>query len=277
MVGKAIPRECQRPALGQLDLHEGRLEDVFGESAECDDETRPDAAAKRAWTRLGRLPSRTFSINAHGSPPPWSRSTCSRSPLPCCCTTPAGACRTQDAALRLLHVAARLARGQRRLRLRINRAWPWATHLTTAFGTAGLVQLRDAATAYPVGSSRCRNQARVGTPSPATRSRATYPCLPAGSPARPESCRSLVADFDTGRSLQVTKARTSPVAWLRMLGTGAGKSSCGPVPASKFGSAVARRRGASTSWLGHRGGRNLHGSRSNTAIKAGRSRGDSDV
>jgi hypothetical protein len=34
---------------------------------------------------------------------------------------------------RLLHVAARLTRGQRRLRLRIQRSWPWARHLVTAF------------------------------------------------------------------------------------------------------------------------------------------------
>ena len=34
---------------------------------------------------------------------------------------------------RLLHVAARLTRGQRRLRLRIDRRWPWATHLAAAF------------------------------------------------------------------------------------------------------------------------------------------------
>ena len=34
---------------------------------------------------------------------------------------------------RLLHLAARLSRGQRRLRLRIQRSWPWAHALTTAF------------------------------------------------------------------------------------------------------------------------------------------------
>jgi hypothetical protein len=34
---------------------------------------------------------------------------------------------------RLLHVAARLTRGQRRLWLRIQRSWPWATQLATAF------------------------------------------------------------------------------------------------------------------------------------------------
>jgi hypothetical protein len=34
---------------------------------------------------------------------------------------------------RLLHVAARLTRGQRRRWLRIQRSWPWATELATAF------------------------------------------------------------------------------------------------------------------------------------------------
>jgi hypothetical protein len=34
---------------------------------------------------------------------------------------------------RLLHVAARLVRGGRRLRLRLDRHWPWAAHLAAAF------------------------------------------------------------------------------------------------------------------------------------------------
>ena len=34
---------------------------------------------------------------------------------------------------RLLHVAARLTRGQRRLWLRIQRTWPWAHDLAAAF------------------------------------------------------------------------------------------------------------------------------------------------
>ena len=34
---------------------------------------------------------------------------------------------------RLLHVAARLTRGQRRLWLRIDRHWPWAHQLAAAF------------------------------------------------------------------------------------------------------------------------------------------------
>ena len=34
---------------------------------------------------------------------------------------------------RLLHVAGRLTRGGRRLRLRLDRRWPWAAELATAF------------------------------------------------------------------------------------------------------------------------------------------------
>jgi hypothetical protein len=34
---------------------------------------------------------------------------------------------------RLLHVAARVTRGQRRRWLRIQRSWPWATQLAAAF------------------------------------------------------------------------------------------------------------------------------------------------
>jgi Transposase DDE domain group 1 len=41
---------------------------------------------------------------------------------------------------RLLHVAARLTRGQRRLWLRIQRTWPWARDLAAAF--ARLATLR---------------------------------------------------------------------------------------------------------------------------------------
>ena len=35
---------------------------------------------------------------------------------------------------RLLHVAARITRGQRRIRLRVDRTWRWARHLEDAFG-----------------------------------------------------------------------------------------------------------------------------------------------
>ena len=43
--------------------------------------------------------------------------------------------RCEPAALRyrLLHVAARLVHTGRRRHLKIDRDWPWATHLTTAF------------------------------------------------------------------------------------------------------------------------------------------------
>ena len=44
---------------------------------------------------------------------------------------------------RLLHVAARLTRGQRRCWLRVQRSWPWAHELAAAF--ARLVTLPDPA------------------------------------------------------------------------------------------------------------------------------------
>jgi hypothetical protein len=42
---------------------------------------------------------------------------------------------------RLLHVAARLTRGQRRLWLRIQRTWPWALDLATAFARLGTLPI----------------------------------------------------------------------------------------------------------------------------------------
>ena len=48
---------------------------------------------------------------------------------------------------RLLHIAARLTRGQRRTWLRIQRTWPWASDLAAAF--AQLTAL-TALTALPV-------------------------------------------------------------------------------------------------------------------------------
>ena len=41
---------------------------------------------------------------------------------------------------RLLHAAARLVRGGRRLRLRLDTNWRWAAHLATAFTCAALPQ-----------------------------------------------------------------------------------------------------------------------------------------
>jgi hypothetical protein len=43
---------------------------------------------------------------------------------------------------RLLHVAARLTRGQRRLWLRIQRTWPWARNLAAAFALLATLPVR---------------------------------------------------------------------------------------------------------------------------------------
>jgi hypothetical protein len=85
-------------------------------------------------TGLGRLPSRSFAINAA-----WLTATMIAVDLLAFTQTlllhDTGLARTEPKALRyrLLHVAARLTHGQRRLRLRIDRHWPWAAQLAAAF------------------------------------------------------------------------------------------------------------------------------------------------
>ena len=86
-------------------------------------------------TGLGRFPSRTFAINAA-----WLTAVMIAVDLLAWTQTmllhdqPALA-RAEPKALRyrLLHVAARLVRGARRLRLRLDRRWPWAKPLAVAF------------------------------------------------------------------------------------------------------------------------------------------------
>jgi hypothetical protein len=86
-------------------------------------------------TGLGRFPSRTFAINAA-----WLTAVTLAVDLICWAQTillhdvPTLA-RAEPKTLRyrLLHVAARLVRGGRRLRLRLDRHWPWAATLAAAF------------------------------------------------------------------------------------------------------------------------------------------------
>jgi hypothetical protein len=86
-------------------------------------------------TGLGRFPSRAFAINAA-----WLTAVMLAVDLLAWTQTillhdrPALA-RAEPKALRyrLLHVAARLVRGGRRLRLRLDQHWPWATELAEAF------------------------------------------------------------------------------------------------------------------------------------------------
>jgi Transposase DDE domain group 1 len=83
---------------------------------------------------LARLPSRQFAINAAwvelaltaADLLAWTQTTLLDGPL----------ATAEPAALRyrLLHVAARITRGQRRLFVRIDKAWPWRDHLAAAFG-----------------------------------------------------------------------------------------------------------------------------------------------
>jgi hypothetical protein len=85
-------------------------------------------------TGLGRLPSRSFAINVA-----WLTATMIAVDLLAFAQTmllhDTGLARAEPKTLRyrLLHVAARLTRGQRRLWLRIDQHWPWATDLAAAF------------------------------------------------------------------------------------------------------------------------------------------------
>jgi hypothetical protein len=142
-----VRRERPHPG-AQLDLIEQR--DGYRYTAHATD----TAAGQHAWldarhraharvedrirtsrdTGLGRLPSRNFTINAA-----WLAATMIAVDLLAFAQTlllhDTSLARAEPKALRyrLLHVAARLTRGQRRLRLRIDRHWPWATQLATAF------------------------------------------------------------------------------------------------------------------------------------------------
>ena len=86
-------------------------------------------------TGIGRFPSRSFAINAV-----WLSTALTAIDLLAYTQTallhdmPALA-RAEPKALRyrLLHTAARIVTGGRKLRLRLDRTWPWATHLTKAF------------------------------------------------------------------------------------------------------------------------------------------------
>lgn len=76
---------------------------------------------------------------------------------------------------RMLHVAARPARGQRRLRLRIRRSWPWAREKAAAFTEIGALPV-------PRGDLPCRHDERREPPAQRQ----------AGHPATPTWPRSAV-------------------------------------------------------------------------------------
>jgi Transposase DDE domain group 1 len=86
-------------------------------------------------TGLGRFPSRTFAINAARLTAVmlavdlivWAQTMLLHDQPTLAKAEP------KTLRYRLLHVAARLVRGGRRLRLRLDAGWPWATQLTAAF------------------------------------------------------------------------------------------------------------------------------------------------
>lgn len=86
-------------------------------------------------TGLGRFPSRTFTINAA-----WLTAVMLAVDLLACTQTillhdhpTLAKAEPKTLRYRLLHVAARLVHGGRRLRLRLDQHWPWTAALTTAF------------------------------------------------------------------------------------------------------------------------------------------------
>jgi hypothetical protein len=86
-------------------------------------------------TGLGRFPSRTFAINAA-----WLTAVMLAVDLLTWTQTillhdipPLAKAEPKTLRYRLLHVAARMVRGARRLRLRLDRTWPWAAALAEAF------------------------------------------------------------------------------------------------------------------------------------------------
>jgi Transposase DDE domain group 1 len=93
-------------------------------------------------TGLGRLPSRSFAINAA-----WLTATMIAVDLLVFAQTlllhdtPLARAEPKTLRYRLLHVAARLTRGQRRLWLRIDQHWPWATGLAAAFARLAVLPI----------------------------------------------------------------------------------------------------------------------------------------
>ncbi|WP_425570650.1 hypothetical protein [Pseudonocardia adelaidensis] len=90
---------------------------------------------------LDRLPSRQVAINAA-----WvelamtAADLIASTPRPPC-STATHRRRTGNTALPLLHVAARITRGQRRLFVPIDKTWPWRDQLAAAFARLHLLPL----------------------------------------------------------------------------------------------------------------------------------------
>ena len=112
------------PGFGQL----AQLEARHRAHARVEDRIR---CAKN--TGLARLPSRQFAINTvwvelvltAADLLAWTQTTLLEGDL--------AAAEPATLRYRLLHVAARITRGQRRLFVRIDQAWPWRHQLATAF------------------------------------------------------------------------------------------------------------------------------------------------
>jgi len=147
-----VRRERPHPG-AQLDVFEERdgwrytafaTDTAFGQLAHLDARHRAHARVEDRIrcakdTGLARFPSRSFAINTAWLAVvmlavdliAWTQHLLLRGDL----------ARAEPKTLRyrLLHVAARLTRGQRRLWLRIQRSWPWARELVAAFTRLALL------------------------------------------------------------------------------------------------------------------------------------------
>jgi Transposase DDE domain group 1 len=90
-------------------------------------------------TGLGRFPSRQFAINAL-----WLELALTATDLISWTQTilldgDLAACEPKALRYRLLHVAARIVRGQRRIRMKIADHWPWRHQLAAAFHRLALL------------------------------------------------------------------------------------------------------------------------------------------
>jgi hypothetical protein len=84
-------------------------------------------------TGLGRFPSRQFNVNAAWLELALTAADVMAWPRPPCCTAYWPRPNRKRCATDLLHVAARIIRGGRRVFVRIAEHWPWRHELAAAF------------------------------------------------------------------------------------------------------------------------------------------------
>jgi Transposase DDE domain group 1 len=147
-----VRRERPHPG-AQLDAFEERdgwrytafaTDTVFGQLARLDARHRAHARVEDRIrtgkdTGYGRFPSRHFAINAV-----WLELALSAADLIAWAQTmlldgELATAEPKKLRYQLLHAAARITRGQRRIWVRVDETWPWATHLARAFTRLNLI------------------------------------------------------------------------------------------------------------------------------------------